>query len=193
MENRPTLKKDIRSRLLQLNRRQFRFYLFIILSIFGIFFSLMWRQAGIVRQGYINADLEIKIQQLQVEMVQKQESLYRDLDLNNLRLKAQEAGLFLPQDGQIVQVNVPKTDFVHVVSNTTNTTSLSDGEVSKAMEVVGAYLERKQQEAQVTAGNRQEERSTEARAPSSDTHETKQVQPATTPSVQPQPVQVEGE
>lgn len=124
----------------------FRFFVLLALLLFGVFLFLMTRQAKIVQLSYQNAADELALKRLRVAMVQRQEDIHKNLDLNNVRSLAQAAGLFAPQEGQILRLKINQKDFIRIANQKNLESEELEREIEMAMQSVGDYFEKKRVE-----------------------------------------------
>lgn len=137
--------QEIKSNSKKRQLKDFRFFIIILFLIFVMFLLLMIRQGFIVSGGYYNALKEIEINKMAVNIVQRQEQIYRQLDFNNIRNLAKKAGLYVPQEGQIVNVDIHKRDYVNVVGEKEISHDELEAQLDEAMRNVGEYYERKEE------------------------------------------------
>lgn len=124
----------------------FRFFVVLALLLFAVFLFLMTRQAKIVQLSYQNAAEELALKRMRVAMVQRQEDIHKNLDLNNVRSLAQEAGLFAPQEGQILRLKINQKDFIRIANQKNLESEELEREIEMAMQSVGDYFEKKRVE-----------------------------------------------
>lgn len=148
MENRPpnsTLKPipfyQWRKRL-----NDFRFFVLLSLFVFMIFLLLMGRQAQVVQKSYQNAADELTLKRLRVALVQRQEDIHKNLDLNNMRSLAQLAGLFSPQEGQLIRIKINQKDYIRLKGTKSLENEELEREIEQAMQAIGTYFEKKRVE-----------------------------------------------